>query len=194
MPLPSRIPVACWRRRASVSLVQVTGSARACVPSSSRVSTRSGRVLRPRSPVLLISHPFTCTTHYCILRSPRRLLCLSVSQSLHRHWNSYRTCARPLIALLTRLTMCISLRRHYPLSAYHTIFLPSLYHYSYLLLFYPIYPFLFCPIGLSLFTFLKNITAYLANLYISPEFLEFLLVSGFGVLGNIIFPFVIKMF
>lgn len=125
MPLPSRIPVACWRRRASVSLVQVTGSARTCGPSSSRVSTRSGRVLRPRSPVLLISHPFTCTTHYCILRSPRRLLCLYVSQSLHRHWNSYRTCAHALIAPLTRLTMCISLRRHYPLSAYHTIGYPS---------------------------------------------------------------------
>ncbi|KAK0185053.1 hypothetical protein F5146DRAFT_1125402, partial [Armillaria mellea] len=64
---PSRIPVACWRRRAFVPLVQVTRSVRACGPSPPRIPIRSGRVLRFRMDVpssissLMPNQPKRCT-------------------------------------------------------------------------------------------------------------------------------------
>ncbi|KAK0488503.1 hypothetical protein IW261DRAFT_353752 [Armillaria novae-zelandiae] len=51
MSSPSQIPVACWRRRAFVPLIQVTRSVRTCGPSSSRIPIRSGRGLRFRMDV-----------------------------------------------------------------------------------------------------------------------------------------------
>ncbi|KAK0207699.1 hypothetical protein IW262DRAFT_526373 [Armillaria fumosa] len=68
MSSPSQIPVACWRRRASVPLVQVTRSARTCGPSPSRIPIRSGRVLRFRMDVpssissLKPNRPKRCTS------------------------------------------------------------------------------------------------------------------------------------
>ncbi|PBK66848.1 hypothetical protein ARMSODRAFT_347438 [Armillaria solidipes] len=113
---------------------------------------------------------------------------------------------RPCSSLLTLLTTCISLRRHSILSQPIILSLPSLYRYSYLLLFYPIYPFLFCLFGLSPLLFPQTYhSLYLANLHISPSrsayhyHIPIAFFFGFSfdictwrVLGNIIFLFVIK--
>ncbi len=99
-----------------------------------------------------IPFPFACTTDYYILRHPRCLQRLLDFQ--------FRIV---IIGIGSRLghPRGIALGRH--------SILPSLYHYSYLLHFYPVYPFLFCLLS-SVFLFSPPYhSLYLVNLHISPS-------------------------